>query len=115
MSRTLTDIPLTDKDRLAIQRASTALREHFPIERIALFGSKARGEDEEDSDIDLLVLTSRPVDNWERTRFTSVVYPLQLEMDVLFSLLVLPAEEWDHGVYQALPIHDEIDRDGVEV
>jgi predicted nucleotidyltransferase len=37
------------------------LRDHFGVERIALFGSFARGEAHEDSDVDILVTLSKPL------------------------------------------------------
>lgn len=111
--RTLNDIPLRDNDRFAIQQAVKILREQFPVEKVILFGSKARGDDDSESDIDLLVLTSRPVAPAERDRMVDAMYALQLERGVVFSRLVVPLAEWDHGLYQVLPIHAEIERDGV--
>lgn len=37
------------------------MREHFGVEKIALFGSFARGEATEDSDIDIVVSLSKPL------------------------------------------------------
>ena len=55
----LAQIFLDDRDRAAIAAAVGLLRSRFPVERVMLYGSKARGTDDEESDIDLLVLTSR--------------------------------------------------------
>src|SRR5713226_3178953 len=57
--KTLTDVSLKPKDRRAIEAAARLLRDRFPVERIVLYGSKATGADVEESDIDLLLLTSR--------------------------------------------------------
>ena len=48
-------------------------------------------------------------------RMTDAVYDIQLEHDVFFDLLIVAADDWEHGVYQALPIRDEVERDGVSV
>lgn len=111
--RTLKDIPLTDKDRQAIERAAAILRQQFPVERVILYGSKARGDDHAESDIDLLILTSRPVDHAEENRVVHALYVLELELGVLLTPLVVSTEEWDHGLYQVLPLHREVERDGI--
>lgn len=111
--RSIGEIGLSKTDREAIAEASQMLRDHFPVERIVLFGSKARGTDDEESDIDLLVLTSRKLGWKERCTITDALFDLQLAYDVVISTLVVAAEEWDRGVYRVLPIHDEIEEQGV--
>ena len=109
----LADISLPDRDRRAVERAAEILRTNFPVERIVLFGSKARGEDDDESDIDLLVLTRRPLGHAEQDGVTDALFDLQLELDVVISPLIVATEEWDRGLFQVLPIRHEVDRDGV--
>ncbi len=111
--RTLDEINLSGKDRRAIESASAILRQRFPVERVVLFGSKARGDDDLESDIDLLVLTSRPVSGSQKREMTDALFDLQLELEVVISKLIVPLEEWEHGLYQALPIRWEVEREGV--
>jgi uncharacterized protein len=107
--KTLTDIQLASTGRAAI------LRERFPVEQVILFGSKARGDDKLDSDIDLLVQTSQAMD-WRQRRAVDRVLPdLQIEVGVMLNPIVIDSEEWTHGVWQALPFRKEVDRDGVLV
>lgn len=113
--RGLQDIRLTPDDRAAIERASRVLREQFPVDRIILFGSKARGDDQPDSDIDLLVLTREDLDWGRRIAISHAMSDLQMELGAMVSPVVFAADEWEHGVSQALPLHDEVDRDGVLV
>lgn len=113
--KTLQEIPLSEHDRRAIQAAAYLLRERFPVEQVVLFGSRARGDHSEESDIDLLVLTSRRLTRDEKCCIVDVLYPLQLQEDVVFSTLELPKDEWEDGVYQVLPLRLEIERDGVLV
>jgi len=84
------------------------LRKRFPVLEVILFGSKARGDDDSESDIDLLVLTSRELSRSERHAITDALFPLQLRHDVVLSVLILSVEEWESGVASVLPIHDEI-------
>ncbi|ASC72600.1 hypothetical protein XM38_035580 [Halomicronema hongdechloris C2206] len=57
---TSADLPLQDNDRPAIEAAIELLPNQFPVEQVILYGSNVSGQDTDESDIDLLVLT-RPV------------------------------------------------------
>jgi len=84
--RTLDQISLSEKDRQAVKAASAILRQRFPVARVVLFGSKARGDDAPGSDIDLLVLTRRRLKWQERDEITDALFDLQLQMDVLLAM-----------------------------
>lgn len=63
------------------------------IDRIVLFGSVARGEDREDSDIDLLVVTPEPTLDLQWDIGRDVTDTLVRE-GTLISALVVTAKEW---------------------
>ena len=113
--RALNDIQLGEGDRAAVSDAADLLRESFPVEQVILFGSKARGQDSPESDIDLLVLTSRPLPWPEQAEMIWAMSPVQHKHDVMISLVVAASREWNEGVYQVLPIRREVDRDGVVI
>lgn len=113
--RTLDQINLADNDRAALQEVGTALRAKLPIDKIILFGSKARGDDRKDSDADLLILTSRNLTADERELMIREIFENELERGVMISPMVVPAIEWNEGVYIAMLLHSEVDRDGVLV
>ena len=58
---TIDQAALDDKERAAIRAAARLLRERFAAVEVVLFGSRARGEGDAESDLDLLVLTARPL------------------------------------------------------
>ena len=113
--RTLAQISLAERDRAAIAEAVHLLRSRFPVERVVLYGSKARGTDDKESDIDLLVLTSRELGWKERGSITDALFDIELAHGVVISSLVLPAAEWERGRFAVLPIHEEIEGSGVLV
>lgn len=110
----LTDIQIDDRDRQAIEAASQMLNDRFKaVEQVILFGSKARGDDAEDSDIDLLLLTSRPIDWKEREAVIDALFDIEMAHDVRISILVKTSLEWENGICTAFPVHAEISREGV--
>ena len=85
------------------------------VESLTLFGSTARGTAQDGSDIDLLVLTSRPLDNRARHKITDIEFEVNLKYGTNFSTLVLDADEWEVGIASVLPIKRAILRDGIAV
>lgn len=113
LMKSLDHIVLKPADRLAIQAAARSVRAQFPVAELILFGSKAEGRDDPESDIDLLVLTTRGLSWQERGALMDSLYSIQLEYEVVISPLVVPIKEWQEGLYSVLPLHDEIGRHGI--
>ena len=111
--KTLDEVALTANERQAIEAAAATLRARFPVTDIVLYGSKARGDGDPESDIDLLVLTSRPLDNEEQSGMWSHLHDISMRFDVLLSPLTVEARSWREGVHSVLPIHTEVEREGV--
>ena len=73
-----------DHDDLTLQKCRALLHTLYGtrLHGIVLYGSRARGTDARESDIDLMVLLEGPVDvSQEIRRIWEVLYPLQLESD----------------------------------
>jgi uncharacterized protein len=109
----LDEIDLKHAERSAILEAARLLRERFPVEHIILFGSKARGEGDDESDLDLLILTQRLLSTREKEELTHALFPVELRWNVIISRIIIPVEAWERGPYQVLPIRHEVERDGV--
>ena len=111
--RRLAQISIRPSDRQAVEAAVCVARAQLPLERAVLFGSKARGDDDAESDIDLLLLTARRC-NWsEKRALLAALWPLERSHGVVFSLLIVPTAEWEHGLYQVLPLRRAVERDGI--
>lgn len=100
---------LVESDRRTIDEIAASLPAGWPVDAIVLYGSKARGDDTPDSDIDLLVLTGRPLTPEETGRMRELVRRVGLRLGTWPELYVRTSDEWWHGVYQAAPIRKEID------
>lgn len=87
----------------------------FQIEGITLYGSVARGEAGNESDIDLLILTTRRLSRPERHQITAIIFEINLRYDTNFSSLVIDRAAWESGLASVLPIRAEILRDGIAV
>ncbi len=79
--------------RETIEEAARLLLAAAPGSKVILFGSHARGDAREDSDVDFLVVEPQVKDTWaEMVRLAGVLRPLLLPVDVL----VVSAERFDY-------------------
>jgi uncharacterized protein len=107
--------PLAAVDRRTIAEITAALEGGWPVDSIVLYGSKARGDDTPESDIDLLVLTGRQLTPDEIGGMRAAARQVGLRLGTWPELFIRTSEEWWRGVYQAAPIRKEIDAEGIDV
>ena len=101
------------QERKAIDAACVMLKERFPVEKVIVFGSKARVDNDEGSVIDLLLLTSRPIHWRERKAVIYALFEMKMAYHVGISILDASVSEWNEGPFSVLPIYDDISREGV--
>ena len=106
---------LLKREREAVEAAVSVLKKQFPVERVILFGSKARGDSDEHSDIDLLLITSRSLHWKEEKAVVGALFDIGMEYDVIFSPLFASGDEWEGGIFAEFPIYQEVTRDGTIV
>jgi len=98
-----------------VQKCREALEGCYgsPMEGLILYGSTARNESDPTSDIDLLILLSKPFDYFEELRqIVDVLYPIQLESEWLISAKPALLDEFEGGCIQ---LYRNVKREGVLV
>jgi uncharacterized protein len=113
--KTLHDLLLPASLHEAIQAVRDRITAECSVDRLMLFGSIVRGEADAESDADLLiVLTERPTAQ-VRDRITSLILDINLAYDTNLSELIVDRQTWDAGLPAALPIHAEIEEEGIRL
>jgi len=84
-----------------------------PGATVILYGSYARGEEHEDSDIDLLILVEKDILNYkEGKRITYPLFSLGYSEGVLISPALYSKKVWETK-YRITPFYENIVREGV--
>lgn len=95
------------------QRCKNILENHYGsrLEGLILYGSVARNQSSTESDIDLLVLLSKPFDHFdELRRIIDLLYPVQLDSEQLISAKPAARGEFEAG---RLQLYRNVKREGL--
>jgi predicted nucleotidyltransferase len=109
----LEHIHLTPSQAQGLAELLHKLYAQFHVVSVILYGSVARGEADEESDIDLLILTAEPLSRLARHDITDVVFDVNLRYGTNFSALVLDQYAWENGAVAVLPLKEAILQDGI--
>ena len=109
------NVSLMKNESAAIKAAIKMLKTEFSIAKVILFGSKARGDHGEYSDIDLLIVASRSLHWKEEKAIVGALFDIGMEYDVIFSPLFTFSDEWEQGIFTEVPVYKEISQDGAVV
>jgi uncharacterized protein (UPF0332 family)/predicted nucleotidyltransferase len=101
---------LTDRERKSLARFLEQLETECGdrVQRVVLFGSRARGDHEAESDVDLLVVTVEEQDK-------AVVDRLTPRDDVVFFTLAMSEAEYRRYQRLQFPLYVNLRRDGIEL
>ena len=103
---------MTDKNTI-LNLIKQSVKSVVPDATIILYGSYARGNYSDDSDIDLLVLVEK--EKVTRTVEKQIKYPLydiEFETGTIISPLVLSKKEWETR-HRITPFYDNVAKEGV--
>lgn len=109
-------MPLNDMERTELLRFRDRVRERLGGRsvQLTLFGSKARGDDRPDSDLDVLVITSK--NDWRiRNKIYSAATDALLDNSVLISPKTLSRRQFQRLKQDQAPFIINVMRDGVKI
>lgn len=105
---------LTLNERAALRAFAVALHRRFDgqVLSVRLFGSKARGDFDADSDLDVMVLVTE--DDWRLAQAISfLAADLSLAHDVLLSPKVVSLKRWDFLNREGFAIARSVQSEGI--
>jgi len=110
---------LASNERSALLALVSHLRRRYGDDLlwVVLFGSKARGDSNKESDIDILTVVRIPEgDYWQyRKQISAIASELDLEYDVVLSTLLMDEPEFAEMRRANLLLNRSIQQDGIEL
>ena len=105
---------LTAPERAAVQAFLQRLLDNYRhvVQRMVLFGSKARGDSEPDSDIDILIIVNK--ESWPlRDAISVIAARASLEYGVLIGPRVIGWERWQRMQRERFSLYENVVREGI--
>jgi len=109
-------VALSTKEKLALAQFKAGLKQTLSgrLVELKLFGSKARGDDQPDSDMDVLVIVAS--DDWHiRDTVYDVATDMLLQMDVCISPKVISKKKFDQLCREGTSFVHNVSRDAITV
>ena len=109
-------LTLLPDERTWLDRYREAIRKECPdaVRDLLIYGSKARGDAHEDSDIDMLVIVKKGHDH-VKNRLTDMADDLAVAANAAPSTIALTEDEWGRMKELRLPFQRNVERDAVSV
>ncbi|MFW6238217.1 MAG: nucleotidyltransferase domain-containing protein [Halanaerobiales bacterium] len=104
---------LKPQQEQALTELKNKIKKKYEIEEILIFGSVARNEADQESDLDVLVLTKDKLSHEQKHVIYGITTEINLEYGTNISILLIQKSSWENGLYSILAIKEEVERDGV--
>jgi uncharacterized protein len=106
---------LIDSDRTVVEQFKRLLTEHgIPLYKTIVFGSRARGDAEPDSDLDVLVLVDH-LNPAMRKVISHCAWEVGFETSILIQTVVMTKEQAEQGPEQSSLLMLAVKEEGVPV
>jgi predicted nucleotidyltransferase len=112
----MSTLKLTPDEQTWLDAYRQALKEQYPdmVERMVIYGSKARGDDHPDSDLDVLLIVKNDASHLKRP-LRRIGYELAATSDAVPSILAYTQDEWESRRDSGAPFQQAVERDAVAV
>lgn len=104
----------TEKDKRVIEKFKLAVLSVDESAEIILFGSRARGDYNEESDYDFLILTDKEVNHSLRKQLVSITSDIRSDEIVCLQEIVRNKIEWETKHY-VTPLFYNIKLEGIKI
>lgn len=107
-------MPLKANEFQALMKFKEMLSKKYQLLDLRLFGSKAKGIDTKESDIDLLIELDQITPEIEE-EIDRIAFDINLEFNCLISSIIYSREELEKGSLSESPLYKNAQREGIKI
>lgn len=105
---------LTQNERSAITALKKEIAQRYALQWIKLIGSKARGDSDSESDLDVVIVLTDLSWPIEKSIY-ELCYALSIQYDVLISPVLFSSQEISDRYIQITPFYKVVQQEGILV
>jgi len=106
---------MTTLEREILEKFKSLLLKRLSVHKIILFGSRARGESSEYSDMDVLVVLNKIDSETDREYVSDCAWEAGFEHGIVIVPVVYTKEEWEDSPERSSLLAMAIEREGVPI
>ena len=106
---------MTVLERTIIDRVKASVAKRLSLCRVILFGSRARGDAEADSDLDVLVILNEPVTREAEDYVSDCAWEAGFEHGIVVVPVTVSRHDWEEGLLSSSLLAIAIGKEGVPV
>ena len=107
-------LKLKDNEALALKSLKDALLQKYDVIDFRVFGSKIKGLDMPDSDIDVMIELAE-YDSFIASEIDDIIFEINLAHDAFISAVIFGKKEIEEGPLSESPIYKVCKREGVSL
>jgi len=106
---------MNDVEKRILNRLKRLLQQRVALHRLVLFGSRARGDAEPDSDMDVLVVLDGDADDAARDCVSDCAWEAAYRDGIVVVPVVFGRDEWEKGPERSSLLAQAVELEGVPV
>jgi predicted nucleotidyltransferase len=106
---------MNDVEKRILGRLKQLLLKRVALHRLILFGSRARGDADPDSDMDVLVVVEEPADESTRDYVSDCAWEAGYREGIVIVPVVFARDEWENGPERQSLLAQAVELEGVPV
>lgn len=106
---------MSDIERAILDRFKASLSKRVSVHRVVLFGSRARGDADVFSDMDVLVVLDGACDEEARSAVSDCAWEAGFEYGIVVVPIVYARDEWENGPERHSLLARAVEREGIAI
>jgi uncharacterized protein len=106
---------MNSTEKIVLEKFRGLLSKRLQVNKIILFGSRARGNAETDSDMDVLMILDEPVTTEVREAVSDCAWEAGVDHLIVVVPVVYSRDEWEEGPEQSSLLALAVQREGIGV